>query len=143
MLLLELCLPSLFLIILDSAQLGSNVVKFAFNVVDGIAPSPLFRRSGICTSRLNHICTAKGGVDTETLNEWRDVPLDDNITLEAFYKSPQSVVCPMFLRPSQPLALPTDPAVPIIMIAAGTGISPFIGFLEERYASMYQDMRTK
>ena len=115
-----------------SAQLGSNVVKFAFNIVDEIAPSPLFRRSGLCTARLNQICTVKGGQGPEVQNEWRAIELDDSVTLDAFYKSPLSIVCPLFLRPSQPLALPADSALPIIMIAAGTGISPFIGFLEER-----------
>ena len=30
--------------------------------------------------------------------------------------------------------IPDDPAVPIIMIGAGTGVSPFIGFTEERQA---------
>ncbi|KAJ7362924.1 cytochrome P450 [Mycena albidolilacea] len=28
--------------------------------------------------------------------------------------------------------LPTDPQIPVIMVAAGTGISPFLGFLEHR-----------
>lgn len=38
-------------------------------------------------------------------------------------------------RPAQDsFHLPDDPAVPIILVAAGTGIAPFLGFLEERAA---------
>jgi ferredoxin-NADP reductase len=37
------------------------------------------------------------------------------------------------VRP-QRFTLPPDPATPIVMVAAGTGIAPFIGFLEDRAA---------
>ncbi|KAJ7106189.1 hypothetical protein C8R44DRAFT_805859 [Mycena epipterygia] len=38
-------------------------------------------------------------------------------------------------RPAQnSFHLPTDPAIPVTMIAAGTGIAPFLGFLEHRRA---------
>ena len=40
-------------------------------------------------------------------------------------------VAVQIFRPSR-FALPTDPARPVVMFAAGTGISPFRGFLEER-----------
>ncbi|MFE6749846.1 molybdopterin-dependent oxidoreductase [Kitasatospora purpeofusca] len=41
---------------------------------------------------------------------------------------------PVFVRPTAHFRPPADPATPMIMIGPGTGIAPFVGFLEERRA---------
>jgi sulfite reductase (NADPH) flavoprotein alpha-component len=41
---------------------------------------------------------------------------------------------PIYVKPNQHFRLPSDPAVPIIMIGPGTGVAPFRAFMQERDA---------
>ncbi|KAM3910089.1 methionine synthase reductase-like isoform 1-T2 [Leptodactylus fuscus] len=88
---------------------------FIFNVVN-FAPCCGRRaaRKGVCTGWLSDL--VRGSTDTS-----------DNIN--TFAAEPQISI---FLRPSTLFHLPLDSSVPIIMVGAGTGISPFMGFLQHR-----------
>lgn len=44
----------------------------------------------------------------------------------------------VFLRPGGNFRPPADPRTPIVMVAPGTGVAPFLGFLEDRRSRMEQ-----
>ena len=79
--------------------------------------------------------------ETETRNQWyqaldstnpSDAPRDQRLSaLRDAAAGGRSV--PLYLRPSLGFAPPDDVSVPVIMVGPGTGVAPFIGFLQYRY----------
>lgn len=72
--------------------------------------STVIKRLGLCSSWLERKCEAllSGGM----------------VALPA--------TVPLFLRPTKDFLLPGTTEVPLILVGPGTGVSPFIGFLEHR-----------
>ncbi|KAM8810762.1 methionine synthase reductase [Eudromia elegans] len=126
------CRPSLNLLIEHLPKLqprsysvsSSNLFQpgkmcFVFNIVEFPAcPTRPVSWKGVCTGWLaalvepllhtnKNIQDAKGG---RLLNE----------------------KVPIFARPNCTFHLPADPSIPFMMVGPGTGISPFIGFLQHR-----------
>lgn len=77
-------------------------VEFIYNPVDYLTPNGILRK-GVCSSWLDRC---------------RDLQ-----------QKGKKLEFSIFLRPSPHFRLPEDPSLPVIMICAGTGVSPFIGFL--------------
>ncbi|NXG35117.1 MTRR reductase, partial [Dromaius novaehollandiae] len=126
------CRPSLNLLIEHLPKLqprsysvaSSNLFQpgklcFVFNIVEFPAcPTRPISRKGVCTGWLAELVAPL-------------LQTNKNI-LDAKGGSPSTEKIAIFARPSSIFQLPADPSIPFMMVGPGTGISPFIGFLQHR-----------
>jgi sulfite reductase alpha subunit-like flavoprotein len=109
----------------SSSPLGNkgNALTVAFSIVDYLTPSlatsdselGLRRIHGVATSHLEALCA----------------PL---MTSSSSPKKPAFCGAKIFPKPSEEFHLPADSSVPLVLIGPGTGIAPFLGFLDHRRA---------
>lgn len=90
----------------NSLDIVFNLVEFKANLAEG----HFYHRRGVCT----------GWLDNITASLQKGEHQDNKIQI------------PVFLRTNQHFRPPSDLSQPLIMIGPGTGVAPFIGFLEER-----------
>uniref|UniRef100_A0A671NKF7 Methionine synthase reductase n=1 Tax=Sinocyclocheilus anshuiensis TaxID=1608454 RepID=A0A671NKF7_9TELE len=94
-------------------------VHFVFNVVELPARPEHPARTGLCTGWLaGHVSSILWPLGT--------VPASERLGTSA---QPKVHVRP---RPSSTFHLPADLSVPVVMVGPGTGVAPFIGFLQQR-----------
>lgn len=101
-----------------------NALTVAFSVVDYLTPSlasnsdrnevGLRRIHGVATSHLEALCAPFFSSSTP--------------------KKSASCGVKIFPKPSEEFHLPSDPSIPLVLIGPGTGIAPFMGFLDHRKA---------
>ncbi|NXN64195.1 MTRR reductase, partial [Himantopus himantopus] len=126
------CKPSLNLLIEHLPKLqarsysvsSSNLYQpgklcFVFNIVEFPAcPTRPVSRKGVCTGWLAELVAP-------LLHPSKNI-------LDTKGGSPSTEKISIFARPNNTFHLPADPSVPFMMVGPGTGISPFIGFLQHR-----------
>ncbi|KAM9694496.1 methionine synthase reductase isoform 1-T1 [Trichechus inunguis] len=103
----------------SSSLFHPGKLRFVFNVVEFLSYTPaVVLRKGLCTGWLAAQATSllQPGVHLS--------PADDRTAL-----APQIFISP---RATNSFHLPDDPAVPVIMVGPGTGVAPFISFLQHR-----------
>lgn len=119
-------LPSLAprLYSLSCSPLASeHIMTFAFSVVTfecGPKANPeAITRQGLCTHWLEGQLEA---MLSDSASHGRARPDQPAVHLEVFWK------------PTRDFVLPSQPAVPLVLIGPGTGVAPFVGFLQHRAA---------
>ena len=92
------------------------------------------KRSGLCTSYLESILQpwlkqSSSSSSSSSLSVLSSTPNNNNINNNSL-----SLKLRIFYKPSLEFHLPCNVSIPLILIGPGTGVSPFIGFLQHRYA---------
>jgi len=101
-----------------------NLIKFVLTIVE--IPKGSGRSSnkqGVCTGWLNKLTRSK---QSSSGNKFSPSKVFSEISLT------DSIKIPIFKRKEVGFHLPSDPSCPIIMLSAGAGVAPFMGFLEQR-----------
>ncbi|KAJ1979242.1 hypothetical protein H4R34_002910 [Dimargaris verticillata] len=117
---------------------GGRTLSIAFNVVQYTTPEPYnVVKHGICTPWLDALATATL-LSTDDHSQSATATINQPSATTA-RSAPPSPLVPaatpvyVFLRPnSGQFYLPSDLARPMILIGPGTGVAPFIGFLQHR-----------
>lgn len=103
----------------SSSLLHPGKLHFVFNILE--CPSPTTAaapRKGVCTGWLATLVAPFLQPNTEALHTDHPDAL-----------APEILISP---RATHSFRLPDDPSAPIIMVGPGTGVAPFIGFLQHR-----------
>ncbi|KAL1916029.1 uncharacterized protein VTP21DRAFT_6033 [Calcarisporiella thermophila] len=122
--------------LLDLAEAYSNEVRECMRLEDFLAAVPALtpRRYSISSSPRTHPKSVHltVGVVNDVCNDKKYPGLASGYYLS---RMPQDSLLNIAVkRANGPFYLPDDPTVPLIMVAAGTGLAPFRGFLQERRA---------
>jgi len=118
----------------DTAASNANHVRFILSRVEEVQEQKVFR--GVCSNWLKNCLVREGYL-------YDDNEVTITVTPQEQAKLGRPFYIPIFPRPSNSFCLPASlhEHNAIIMIAAGTGIAPFLGFLEQmRIAQLQQTM---
>lgn len=110
--------------IVNSKQNNPNFLKICFSVMD-IGND----RKGLTTGWLEEIILKKSNIEDK---------------MEQLSLNNKSIEVPIYIRKNlNGFNLPENKETPLILIGPGTGVSPFIGFLEEREHLLLKDSEGK
>ncbi|XP_045594122.1 methionine synthase reductase [Procambarus clarkii] len=115
--------------IATSPLVDSEHISFVFNIVEIPKENTVtYSRKGICTGWLASVYNELAHDTTDFNKMFRELIITDR---------PDVQVCAnIYLRSNQSFRLPKNLATPIVMVGPGTGVAPFVGFLQHRQRLM-------
>jgi sulfite reductase alpha subunit-like flavoprotein len=115
----------------NAPQTHANTVHIALSLVEYEAPSSTRQaRRGLCTAWLHDLCRTAG-----VLADTRVSTVAPNIV--GYERDSTGSVCvAAFIKKSQHFRVPEDNSKPLVMVGPGTGVAPFLGFLQHRQAQL-------
>jgi hypothetical protein len=115
----------------NAPQTHANTVHIALSLVEYAAPPPTSQvRRGLCTAWLHDLCRTAG-----VLADTRVSMVAPNIV--GYERDSTGSVCiAAFIKKSQHFRVPEDNSKPLVMVGPGTGVAPFLGFLQHRQAQL-------
>ncbi|TMW66193.1 hypothetical protein Poli38472_003958 [Pythium oligandrum] len=102
-----------FYSITTSPLADSKTLGITFTIVDERVGPHAIPRRGLCTMWLESICQP--------------------LLTSAASASSEAIRIPIFLRQTRDFLLPASHEWPLLLIGPGTGVAPFMGFLQHRY----------
>ena len=102
--------------ITSSPLVTKNSLGIALAVVDYLTPS-------LKVAGIEHGCRRIGGLASQYL---------EGLATSWLSSSSSGATIPIFLKPNFEFRLPTSLQKPIVLIGPGTGVAPFVGFLQHR-----------
>lgn len=102
--------------IASSPLVNPDQLSIALTIVENSVGPNGIRRPGLCTNWLDRIAQP-------LLNSVSGLESAESLSLKI----------PIFLRPTRDFLLPASHQWPLLLIGPGTGVAPFMGFLQHRY----------
>ncbi|XP_064597948.1 LOW QUALITY PROTEIN: methionine synthase reductase-like [Liolophura sinensis] len=98
-------------------------LRIVFNIIEISAGEGRCARRGVCTGWLDDI--------TGEIQVYKPATLENQLTTLTLEENSQ-IQIPVFARTNQNFHMPEDLSIPLIMIGPGTGVAPFVGYLQHR-----------
>eukprot|EP01112_Ceratiomyxa_fruticulosa_P003220 TRINITY_DN13590_c0_g1_i1.p1 TRINITY_DN13590_c0_g1~~TRINITY_DN13590_c0_g1_i1.p1 ORF type:complete len:518 (-),score=123.59 TRINITY_DN13590_c0_g1_i1:21-1574(-) len=122
----------------SSPLLTPNSATFVFSVIDYISENQKHIK-GLCSTWLENIVgsfllqSTSSHISQLSIDNERNSS-EEKQPIASSSSSSEDIFIPLYIKGTPQFHLPFDTSIPIIMVGPGTGVAPFLGFIDHRRA---------